>query len=118
MISTEWTIHNDTQSVTVGINHRIGLCRKQGETPALIRLGVKHTSLFLKEARLQFIPNKKPGELFHSGLAWDNVGEKLCYKTCGRLVPFLFNDRRIYGIVVVGETRPTKKKATKNKEPP
>lgn len=116
MISTEyndtgWTIHNDIQSVTVGINYRIGFCRDQNQTPMLIRLGVKHTALFLREAGLQFIPNKKPAKLFHSGLVWDNeVGRhgRLCYKACGMLVPFKFNDRRIYGIAVEGEMKPSK----------
>lgn len=120
MISTDWTIHNDLQSVTVGINRRLGLCRKRGEFPVLIRLGVKHTALFLQEARLQFIPNKKPSELFHSGLVWDDASGRLCYDTRRRLVPFCFNDKSIYGIVVVGERKVARdaNKEPQNKEPP
>jgi hypothetical protein len=96
----DWTIHNDLQSVTVGINTRIWLLRRQGMTPTLIRLGRLHTRLFLKEAAMHYIPNKKPRRIYHQGLLWDNKNNRLCY---GRhMIPFQFNDRSIHGIVVEG----------------
>ncbi|MGE5572946.1 MAG: hypothetical protein ACM3ZU_08020 [Bacteroidota bacterium] len=101
----EWTIHNDLQSVTVGINTRIGILRKQGLVPTLIRLGMYHTRLFMKEACLDYIPNKKPARIIHSGLAWDDENKRLCYLSVTK-VPFKFNDRSIYGIAVEGRPEP------------
>jgi hypothetical protein len=95
-----WTIHNDCQSVTVGINTRIWLLRRQRMVPTLIRLGRKHTRLFLKEAAMHYIPNKKPRRIIHQGLFWDDTNNRLCYSR--RMIPIRFNDYKIHGIVVEG----------------
>lgn len=96
-----WTIHNDCQSVTVGINTRIWLLRRQKMVPTLIRLGRLHTRLFLKEASMQCIPSKKPRRIIHQGLFWDDELNRLCY---GRhMIPIRFNDYSIYGIAVEGK---------------
>lgn len=95
-----WTIHNDCQSVTVGINTRIWLLRRQKMVPTLIRLGRLHTRLFLKEAAMHYIPNKKPRRIYHQGLLWDDKNNRLGYSRL--MIPFRFNDRSIYGIVVEG----------------
>jgi hypothetical protein len=100
---SNWTIHNDLQSVTVGINTRIWLLRRQKMVPTLIRLGRKHTRLFLREAAMQCIPNKKPRRIYHQGLVWDDVYNRLGYGR--RMIPFQFNDRSIHGIVVEGKPR-------------
>lgn len=98
-----WTIHNDCQSVTVGINTRLWLLRRQKMVPTLIRLGRRHTRLFLWEAGMHYIPSKKPRRLYHQGLVWDNENNRLCYGR--RMIPFRFNDRSIHGIVVEGKPR-------------
>jgi len=95
-----WTIHNDRQSVTVGINTRIGLLRKQKMVPTLIRLGREHTRLLLKEAGMHYIPSKKPRRIIHQGLFWDDTNNRLCYSR--RMIPIRFNDPKIHGIVVEG----------------
>ena len=82
---SNWTIHNDLQSVTVGINTRIWLLRRQKMVPTLIRLGRKHTRLFLREAAMQCIP-KKPRRIYHQGLVWDDVYNRLGYGR--RMIPF------------------------------
>ena len=97
---SNWTIHNDRQSVTVGINTRIWLLRRQKMVPTLIRLGRKHTRLFLREAAMQCIPNKKPRRLYHQGLVWDDENNRLGYSR--RMIPIRFNDYKIHGIVVEG----------------
>jgi len=98
-----WTIHNDCQSVTVGINTRIWLLRRQRMVPTLIRLGHKHTRLFLREAAMQCIPSRKPRRIIHQNLFWDEANNRLGY---GRhMIPFKFNDYKIYGIVVEGKPR-------------
>ena len=99
-IDPNWTIHNDRQSVTVGINTRLWLCRKKKLKPTLIRLGREHTRLFLKEAGMHYIPNKKPRRIIHQGLFWDDVNNRLCYSK--RMIPIRFNDPKIHGIVVEG----------------
>lgn len=103
-----WTIYNDRQSVTVGINHRIGLLRKQKMVPTLIRLGREHTRLFLKEAGMRYIPNKKPRRIIHQGLFWDDTNNRLCYSK--RMIPIRFNDSSIYGIAVEGVPKQEKPK--------
>jgi hypothetical protein len=103
-----WTIHNDRDSVTVGINVRIRLCRQQGLVPSLIRLGRYHTRLFLKEASMDFIPNRKPSRIIHSGLVWDERHNRLAYSRAK--IPFRFNDTSIHGIVVEGRPRQRRSK--------
>jgi hypothetical protein len=95
-----WTIHNDRQEVTVGINTRIWLLRRQRMVPTLIRLGREHTRLLLKEAGMHYIPNKKPRHIIHQGLFWDDTNNRLCYSR--RMIPIRFNDYKIHGIVVEG----------------
>lgn len=99
-LDPEWTIHNDLQSVTVGINARLWILRQQGLVPTLIRLGRYHTRLFMKEACLDYIPNKKPARIVHSGLFWDDENNRLCYSRA--MIPFKFNDPKIHGIAVEG----------------
>lgn len=105
----EWTIHNDKQSVTVGINTRFWLLRQQNMVPTLIRLGKAHTRLFMKECGLSFIPNRKPQRLIPNTLAWDEENHRLLYKG-PVLVPIKFNDPLIHGIAVEGKPRPPKSK--------
>jgi hypothetical protein len=97
---TDWTIQNDRQSVTVGINTRLSQLRKQGLVPALIRLGKDHTRLFLREHGLSFIPNRKPRALVSDHLVWDPVTNRLCYTS--RMIPIRFNDLLLHGIAVEG----------------
>lgn len=101
-IDPEWTIQNDRQSVTVGINTRLWLCRQRGLRPTLIRLGREHTRLFLREQGLYVIPNKKPRRLLSGRLTWDEENRRLLY-TGG--IPIKFNDEKIIGIAVEGELR-------------
>lgn len=100
-IAPNWTIRADRLSVTVGINTRLWLCRKQGLKPALIRLGREHTRLFLREHGLHFIPNKKPRRLVSGHLFWDESNCRLCYSE--QMIPVRFNDPKIIGIAVEGE---------------
>lgn len=95
-IDPEWTIQNDRQSVTVGINTRLWLCRKKGLQPTLIRLGRKHTRLFLRENALgNLTPQTAPQ----------------AQRYCG--IPIKFNDTAIYGIAVESEplTKPPQPRA-------
>lgn len=101
-IDPEWTIKNDRQSVTVGINTRIWLCRKKKLKPTLIRLGREHTALFLKEHGLWVIPNKKPRRLASNHVVWDEENNRLCYAS-RTAIPIKFNDPKIIGIAVEGE---------------
>lgn len=94
----QWTIHNDRQSVTVGINTRIWLLRQRGLRPGLIRLGKAHTRLFLAEHGLDYIPARKPRRLPSGLLSWDEERRCLCYSRAR--IPIRFNDARIHGIVV------------------
>jgi hypothetical protein len=100
-LDPNWTIHNDRQSVTVGINTRIRLLRKKGMQPTLIRLGRENTRLFLREHSLQAIPNKKPRRLISGHLFWDEENRQLCYSKA--MIPIQFNDSKIIGIAVEGE---------------
>ena len=43
-VDPNWTIHNDRQSVTVGINTRLWQIYGQRMVPTLIRLGREHTA--------------------------------------------------------------------------
>jgi hypothetical protein len=95
----EWTIHNDRQSVTVGINYKIGLCRKQGSKPVLIRLGKEHSHLFWIERGVEYIPNR-PLKLVSGDVSWNEEHHCWCYSK--RLIPMRFNDYKVVGIVVDG----------------
>lgn len=97
-IDPNWTMKNDCQSVTVGINTRLRILSKQRLTPTMIRMGRKHTRLFLKEAGMLYVPNKKPRRIIHQNLFWNDERGCLCYSK--RMIPMRFNDRCIYGIAV------------------
>jgi hypothetical protein len=56
-IDPNWTIQNDRQSVTVGINTRLWILRQQNMVPTLIRLGKEHSRLFWEERGIDYIPN-------------------------------------------------------------
>jgi len=99
-IDPNWTIHNDRQSVTVGINTRLWLCRKQGVVPTLIRLGKEHSRLFWLERGVPFIPSGST-PLISGDVSWD--GEKRCWCYGSLRTPMRFNDSKIYGIAL--ETR-------------
>lgn len=105
-IDPNWTIHNDRQEVTVGINNRLWILRQKKMIPTLIRLGRVHTRLFLKEAGMHYIPNKKPRRIIHQGLFWDDADNRLCYSK--RMIPIKFNDSKIHGIAVEGVPKPEK----------
>lgn len=111
-IDPEWTIKNDRQSVTVGINTRLWLLNKQGMVPVLIRLGREHTRLFLREHGLNYIPNK-PYPFPTPYLFWDAERKCICYTK--RMIPIKFNDPTIYGIAVEGVPKPPKSKKRKKK---
>ncbi len=102
-IDPQWTIHNDRQSVTVGINTRLWLCRKLGLRPTLIRLGREHTRLFMREHSLQVISSRKPLRLPSGLLFWDETSCRLCYSK--RMIPIRFNDPLIIGVAVEGELK-------------
>jgi hypothetical protein len=72
----------DRLSVSVGINHRIGLLKKQGLKPTRIRLGGWASGYFLREHCL-FRPPKET--FYYADL------------------PVAFNDPHIIGICVEGE---------------
>lgn len=102
-VDPNWTIHNDRQSVTVGINTRLWLCRKKGLRPTLVRLGREHSRLFWAERGVPYIPNG-PTPLISGDVSWDD-GEK--YWLYGSLhVPMRFNDKKVIGIAVESEPRP------------
>ena len=103
-IDPNWTIKNDLQSVTVGINTRLWILKKQGLIPTLIRLGREHTRIFLKEHGLSFIPNKKPARIISDHLVWDEENHRLCYTK--RMIAILFNDSTIHGIAAEGIPKP------------
>jgi hypothetical protein len=105
-IDPKWTIHNDKQSVTVGINTRFWILRQQNMVPTLIRLGKEHTRLFLREHGLAFIPNR-PYPFLTPYLFWDPERRCICYTK--RMIPIRFNDPLIHGIFVEGEPKPKKK---------
>lgn len=102
-IDPNWTIKNDRQSVTVGINTRLWILRQQKMLPTLIRLGKEHTRLFLKEHGLWFIPNG-PTPLLSKHLVWDVNNCRWCYTE--RMIPIKFNDSSIHGIAIEGIKNP------------
>lgn len=110
-IDPEWTINNDRQSVTVGINTRLWILRQQNMIPTLIRLGKEHTRLFLKEHGLWFIPNG-PTPLLSNHLVWDEENHRWCYTK--RMIPIKFNDTSIHGIAAEGIPKPPKKSNKKS----
>lgn len=89
-------------SCTQGVNVRIGLCKKAGLEPTLIRLGRKHTRRFLSEHGLGWIPNR-PFRSPSGYLSWDPERRLVCYSNA--MIPMKFNDPRIVGIVVEGKPR-------------
>lgn len=103
-IDPNWTIHNDRQSVTVGINTRIWLCRKKGLRPTLIRLGREHTRLFWLERGVPYIPNR-PTPTISGDVAWDD--EQRCWLYGSLRVPMAFNDAKVVGIAVEAEPSPS-----------
>jgi len=83
-----WTIHNDRLSVSVGINARIGILKRQKKIPTLIRLGGWATGYFLKEYGMTHVPKEH-------------------YYYAGILVKF--RDPKIIGIAVEGIDIPPNK---------
>ena len=77
-----WTIHNDRQSVSVGINARIGILKRQKKKPVRIRLGGWASQQFLKEHWLEHVPRET---FYYAGL------------------PVIFNDPKVIGIAVEGD---------------
>lgn len=69
-------------SVTVGINTRIGILKRQRRKPILIRLGGWATRQYLIEYGLKRVPKE---EYYHAG------------------IPVLFRDPVVVGIAVEGE---------------
>ncbi len=114
-LDPNWTIHNDRQSVTVGINTRFWILRKQGLKPTLIRLGREHTRLFLKEQGLSYIPNR-PFKSISGSLFWDPDRRCICYTK--RMIPIKFNDPQIIGIAAEGEPKPPKPSRRKTQTQP
>lgn len=106
-IDPKWTIQNDHQSVTVGINTRLWILRQENKLPTLIRLGKEHSLLFWKERGVYYIPNK-PLKLISGDVYWD--GEKHCWCYSKRMIPMRFNDPQIIGIAAEGVPRPEKGK--------
>ena len=103
-----WTIHNDRQSVTVGINHRLRLIKDQGMNASLIRLGKEHSILFWKERGVPFIPSG-PTQLISGDVYWEESNNCWFYKTRPP-VPIRFNDPTIIGIAIEGIPKPKKLK--------
>jgi len=111
-IDPNWTIKNDLQSVTVGINTRLWILKQQNMLPTLIRLGKEHSRLFWKERGFWFIPKGttsiNPGNTF-----WDE--EKHCWCYTKRMIPLRFNDPKIIGIAAEGVPKPPKVSKGKKK---
>lgn len=106
-----WTIHNDRQSVTVGINHRLRLVKEQNMEAVLIRLGKEHSRLFWKERGVSFIPIGET-KLISGDVEWSN--EHRCWFYLTRPpVPMRFNDPKIIGIAVDGVPRHPKPQKNK-----
>lgn len=93
-----WSINNDRQSVTVGINYKIRMCKRAGLTPRLIRLGREHSRLFWKERGLDYIP-AHPLPMVCDGVTHDGT----CWVYSKRKIPMRFGDKAIIGIVVDGD---------------
>lgn len=94
----QWTIHNDRQSVTVGVNTRIWLCRQRNEIPIRILLGREHSYLFMREKGWNAIPR----------------GPHFCGPK-NRPIPLVLNAPGIYGVAVETIPRPTR--AMKRRSP-
>ncbi|NLW89999.1 MAG: hypothetical protein GXY34_00135 [Syntrophomonadaceae bacterium] len=107
-IDPEWTIENDRQSVTVGINHRLGLVHQQGLDATLIRLGKEHSRLFWQQRGVPFIP-QGPTPLISGDVYWSEEENCWYYKTKPP-VPMRFNDPKIIGIAAEGVSKPEKHK--------
>lgn len=88
---SDWTMKNDTQSVHVGINHRIWLCRQNKERPVKILLGKEHTKLFMYEKGWKYIPR---GPHFYGTFN----------------IPMEFNVPHIYGIAMISEPIPARER--------
>lgn len=80
--SMDWTMKQDRLSVSVGINHRMGLLKAQKKKPTCIRLGGWATGAFLKEMGLKRVPEEP---YYYAGL------------------PVVFRDPKVVGIAVEGE---------------
>lgn len=107
-IDPNWTIENDRQSVTVGINTRLWILNQQKMIPALIRLGKDHSRLFWKERGVDYIPNK-PIKLVSGDVTWDADQHCWCYTK--RKIPIRFSDPTIIGIAVEGIPKSGKQKS-------
>jgi len=109
-IDPEWTIQNDLQSVTVGINTRLWILRQQNLTPTLIRLGKDHSRLFWKERGVWYIPHG-PTKLISGDVFWN--AETRCWCYTKRMIPMRFNDPTIIGIAAEGVPKPPKTRGKK-----
>ena len=108
-----WTIRNDLQSVTVGINHRLCLLKDQDMEAVLIHLGKEHSKLFWKERGVPFIPVGET-KLISGDVAWNE--EQQCWFYLTRPpVPMRFNDLKIVGITVDAVPMPPKTQKGKKK---
>jgi len=83
----EWTIKNDTQSVHVGINTRIWLCRQHNTLPDKILLGKYHSELYMNEC------------------GWNHLPANHLYNN---KIPVEFNTPGIYGIVMIEKEKTPK----------
>lgn len=90
-IDPEWSMANDLQSVHVGINTRLWICAQEKTHPILIKLGCKHTEVFLKEKRWPTVPK-----------------EQIYYRSRKRCIPIEFNSPGLYGIAVESIPLPTR----------
>lgn len=107
-IDPNWTMQNDRQSVTVGINTRLWILRQQKMLPSLIRLGKDHTRLFWKEHGFWYIP-KGPARVLSGLVTWDPERNCWCYSR--QMIPIRFNDTAIHGIAVEGVPKLPKPRA-------
>lgn len=111
-IDPNWTIKNDRQSVTVGINTRLWILRQEDKIPTLIRLGKEHSLLFWKERWISYIPNK-PITVISNDVLWNEELRCWCYSK--RMIPMRFNDPKIIGIAAEGIPKLPKPKRNKKK---
>lgn len=111
-----WTLRNDRQSVTVGINHRLRLAKEQGLDATLIRMGKELSRLFWKERGVPFVPNG-PTQLISGDVSWSEEQQCWLYGTRPP-VPMRFNDPKIAGIAVEGNPIPPKTIKSKRKSAP
>ena len=96
----EWTIKNDCQSVTVGINYRLALLYRQGLTPTMICLGKEHSRIFWAERYVSHVPNNKKVFTPCDDVVWDEIRHLWLYKS-RLLIPMRFNDPQVIGIAVI-----------------